>query len=137
MNYALIKNNVVVNTVVCNSDNDAKKIFPDYTVVNITVIVAGINWTYDGTTFTAPVIEKSAAELAAENMAISNSEYARATNQIDLLNDQIQDADYTDTTENAVKSALTEWTEYRKSLRAYIRAGDWTQSLPIQPDSVS
>ncbi|MGA6688769.1 hypothetical protein, partial [Escherichia coli] len=100
-------------------------------------IAAGINWTYDGTNFTAPVIEKSVAELAAENMAISNSEYARATTQIDLLNDQIQDADYTDTTENAVKSALTEWTEYRKSLRAYIRAGDWTQLLPTQPDLVS
>lgn len=27
MNYALIKNNVVVNTVVCNSDNDAKNYF--------------------------------------------------------------------------------------------------------------
>ncbi len=38
MNYALIKNNVVVNTVVCNSDNDAKKLFPDYTVINITGI---------------------------------------------------------------------------------------------------
>ena len=37
-------------------------------------------------------------------MAISNSEYARAKLKSILLNDQIQDADYTDPTENAVKS---------------------------------
>ena len=53
MNYALIKNNVVVNTVFCNSDNDAKKLFPDYhTSLILLCIAAGINWTYDGTNFT-------------------------------------------------------------------------------------
>ncbi|EEY8688820.1 hypothetical protein DFZ21_07990 [Escherichia coli] len=137
MNIALITNGIVENTIICASVELAEKLFPNYEFVDIDDVTAGIGWSYDGENFTAPVIVKTPEEQAAENMAMAQSEYDRATVVINELNEQIQDADYTDTTENEVKSALTEWTEYRKSLRAYIRAGDWTQSLPIQPDSVS
>lgn len=131
MRYALIGNDVVENIVICGSDEIAFKIFLKHTVINITNIVCGIGWAYDGTNFTAPVIERTATELAIENIHIANSEYARATEMITALNEQIADDDYAGTTEYIVKSVLTAWTEYRKSLRGYLKLGDGNQILPV------
>ncbi|HCJ9616492.1 TPA: hypothetical protein NV979_004152 [Escherichia coli] len=63
-------------------------------------------------------------------MAKAASEYERASVVIVALNEQIEDEDYAGTTEEAVKSELAAWTDYRKQLRAYIKAGDGSQTLP-------
>lgn len=130
MNYALIKNGIVVNTVVCESDESAHELFHDFTVVNITESAAGIGWSYDGENFTASEIVQTPEELAAANLAKAQSEYDIASAKIIALNEQIADEDYTDTTEEAVKVELEKWTEYRKQLRAYIKAADFSDIPP-------
>lgn len=57
--YALIQNNIVVNTVLCDSDTDAAAIFTHFRVVNIDNIFAGVGWSYDGERFTPPPVNKS------------------------------------------------------------------------------
>ncbi|MGX4981203.1 hypothetical protein [Enterobacter kobei] len=49
--YALIKNGVVENVVIWDGEGE---IFADYTAVSIDGLTAGIGWSYDGKTFTAP-----------------------------------------------------------------------------------
>ena len=133
MNFALIENGIVENTIICESEDLAKELYPNTTIVNIDGIPAGLGWSYDGNTFTAPAEEKSPDEIAAENMATARSEYDRATLNISALNEQIEDADYAGTTEDEVKAELSSWTDYRKQLRAYIKAGDGSKALPVAP----
>lgn len=95
---------------------------------------AGIGWHYVNGVFTAPVIEKTAEEIARENMATANSEYDRASVKIAALNDRIADEDWSGTTESAIRAELLAWTTYRKSLRAYISAADWSKRLPESPE---
>ena len=135
MNIALVLNGVVINTIICESAGLAEELNPDCVAVDIDNIPAGIGWSYDGSKFIAPVIEKTPGELAAENLSTAQSEYDRATAVINGLNEQIEDADYAGTTEDEVRSALTAWTDYRKQLRAYIKVGDGRDSLPPQPDN--
>lgn len=75
-------------------------------------------------------IVKTPEEIAADNMATARTEYDRATANIVALNEQIEDEDYTGTSEAMVKNNLISWTDYRKQLRAYIKAGDGSQTLP-------
>lgn len=133
MNFALIKNAVVENTIVCESEELAKELYHDFTIVEIDGIPAGMGWTYNGETFAAPVIVKTPEEVEAENLAAAQSEYERASDHITALNEQIEDADYAGTTEEEVKAELAAWTDYRKQLRAYIKAGDGSQQLPSAP----
>lgn len=51
MNWALIKNGVVVNIVVWDGEGD---IFSDYTSVCIDNITCGPGWTYKSGNFTPP-----------------------------------------------------------------------------------
>lgn len=134
MKIALIKNAVVENTIICGSVKEAAELFPSYSVVDIDGVLAGTGWTYDGKNFKAPEIVKTPEEIASENMATARSEYDRATDSITALNEQIEDADYDGTTEENVKVELSEWTDYRKQLRAYIKAGDGSQELPPPPN---
>lgn len=127
MNYALIKNCIVINTVVCESDESAHELFHDFTVVNITESAAGIGWSYDGNNFTAPEAVQTPEEQAAANLAKAQSEYEIASAKIIALNEQIADEDYADTTEDAVNAELEKWTGYRKQLRAYIKAADFSE----------
>lgn len=127
MNYALIKKNIVENTVICQSDAIAAELFPDYTIVNIESLPAGIGWAYSKGKFTEPPLP---APTPSENLAAAQTEYDRATVAINELNEQIEDADYDGTTEEAVNAELNEWTNYRKSLRAYLKAGDGNQPHP-------
>lgn len=131
MNYALIKNGIVVNTVVCESDDVAIELFQDFTVVNITDSSAGIGWSYESNNFTAPESLQTPEELAAANLAKAQSEYEIASAEIIALNEQIADEDYTDTTEEAVKVELEKWTEYRKQLRTYIKTADFSEMPPV------
>lgn len=133
MKIALIKNAVVENTIICGSVKEAAELFPGYSVVDIDGVLAGTGWTYDGKNFKAPEIVKTPEEIASENMATARSEYDRATDSITALNEQIEDEDYADTPEDAVKMSLTAWTEYRKALRAYIRDADGSRDLPTGP----
>lgn len=94
---------------------------------------AGIGWLYADGKFTAPVIAKSADEIANENLAMAKSEYERASVKITALNEQISDDDWGGSTENIVRGNLALWVAYRKSLRAYINAADGTQKLPVMP----
>ncbi|MGE4775215.1 hypothetical protein [Yersinia enterocolitica] len=75
-------------------------------------------------------IVKTPEEIAAENMATARTEYDRATANIVALNEQIEDEDYAGTTKDTVKADLSSWTDYRKQLRAYIKAGDGCGPLP-------
>lgn len=78
-------------------------------------------------------IVKTPEEQATENMATAASEYDRATVNIVALNEQIEDADYSGTTEEDVKAELVAWTDYRKKLRAYIKSADGSQPVPSAP----
>lgn len=65
-NYAVIKDGIVDNVIVADTKEIAE------TVTGLTCIEytdenpAGIGWTYDGTNFSAPVIEVPAEETPAE-----------------------------------------------------------------------
>ncbi|EOI6864721.1 hypothetical protein ACMVR0_000759, partial [Yersinia enterocolitica] len=59
------------------------------------------------------------------------AEYDRATLAITGLNERIEDDDYDGTTKDTINSELIEWTDYRKLLRAYIKAGDGDQPHPL------
>lgn len=82
-----------------------------------------------------PVLLDQVVDYTAENIATAQSEYDHATSVINALNEQIQDEDYDGTTEEAVKAELTAWSNYRKELRAYIKAGDGSQMLPSSQSS--
>lgn len=129
-NYALIKNKIVENIAVCESDEYATTFFNDFTVVNVDNIMASPGWTYDGKTFSAPEVELTKEEINLSNLEKANSEYSRATSQIDAINEQIEDEDWIDSTEEDVKSQLASWTDYRKKLRAYIKVADGSVALP-------
>lgn len=49
--FALIKNGVVENVVLWDGEDN---IFDSYDAINIDGTTAGVGWTYDGKTFTAP-----------------------------------------------------------------------------------
>jgi len=57
--YAVINNGLVVNTILADSQEIAEQCNPGLTCVEYTVeSPAGIGWTYDGTVFAAPAVEK-------------------------------------------------------------------------------
>ncbi|WGL57915.1 hypothetical protein [Kluyvera intermedia] len=131
MNYAIVSNGIVENVIVCISDKEAKKLFPEYIVIKIGDVNAGIGWAYNGKEFIPPEIEISDDERARENLALADSEYSRATGMITALQEKIEDADYADgETESSVLDDKKAWTEYRKELRAYIKTGDGSVNLP-------
>lgn len=136
--FALIKDGVVENVVVWDGQGD---IFSDYSTYEIKdgeVVGPGYsaeqnssgNWE-----FKAPVVVVTPKEQEALNLQSAQSEYARASEKITALNEQIEDEDYTGTTEDAVKADLTTWTAYRKALRAYIAADDGSAALATAPDA--
>lgn len=132
--YALIEDGLVVNVVICDSDEAATILFPDMTVIRIEGAEAGPGWQYSDGVFIPPAVKPpSPEEVAAQNLATAQSEYERASVHITALNEQIEDADYDGTTEDKVKAELSAWTDYRKQLRAYIKVGDGSQSPPPLP----
>ncbi|UAK22696.1 hypothetical protein K7B04_15160 [Kluyvera sp. CRP] len=131
MTFALVKNSIVENTVICESENLASVLYSaDYLVINIDGSSVGPGWSYDGETFTAPVIVKTPEEIATENLSTAQAEYGHASEQIAALNEQIEDADYAAMSEDAVRFELSKWTDYRKMLRAYLNSADGNQTLP-------
>lgn len=136
--YALIKDGLVQNVVVWNGEGDIFSEFETYEIPDGVAVGPGYTVTKKGSdyTFAAPVVVKSPEQIATENKFTANSEYDRASSKITALQQQIDDEDYSSTdTEESVKARKTVWTNYRKSLRAYISAGDGTADLPKAPDA--
>lgn len=129
--YAVVENGVVINIVIWDGQSEWKPVTGEAVPCPSQV---GIDWLYDGSHFSQPPVpEQTPEELAAANMTTAAAEYERATVTIGALNERIEDDDYDGTTEGEVKEELAAWTDCRKQLRAYIKAGDGSQSLPHQP----
>ncbi|MDT3545623.1 hypothetical protein [Cronobacter sakazakii] len=76
------------------------------------------------------------ANASAEAMSSAESEYNRATQKINALNEKMEDGDYSEgETEESIAAIKKTWTDYRIALRAYIKAADGTKELPKAPDS--
>lgn len=67
------------------------------------------------------------------NLQKAQSEYDIATLKIDALSQQIEDEDGDIKTLESTKST---WTDYRKSLRAYLKT-DGSGDLPVSPQATS
>ena len=154
-NYAFIKDGAVGNIAVWNGEGD---IFADFTTVEITDTFAaaigdayidgvlyakprdGYEYTFSSDslkwTMTAEGAAAKTAAVAAANLETAQSEYARASEKITALQQQIDDEDYSETdTAETVAAAKATWTAYRKALRAYIAANDGTAALLQAPIS--
>lgn len=145
--YAVIENGMVVNVIVWDG-KAAMSWGGNQSLIQISQLggassgisqsgggpIPGIGWSYANGVFTPPPEpEQTAEDLAAQNLALAQAAYNVATAKITALNEQIEDADYAGTTEAEVSTALTAWTDYRKQLRAYIKAGDGSNALPPPP----
>ncbi|HHA1309115.1 TPA: tail fiber assembly protein [Enterobacter roggenkampii] len=110
--YALIKNGVIENVVIWDGEGD---IFADYTTVIIDGLNAGIGWSYDGKTFTAPPVPELTREEyvgQAESTKAGLLSSARTTISIwqsELLLGSISDSD---------KASLVAWLAYIKAVEA-------------------
>lgn len=110
-NYALIKNDVVVNVI--EWDGEAEFTVPDnQQLVNITDIIEppGIGWSYSKGVFTAPPPpERSHDELVADAEQQKSALLTAANNTIAPL----QDAVDLDIATDSEQSQLLAWKKYR------------------------
>lgn len=132
--YAVVENGLVINVVVWDGKSEWN---PESGEAVPCQPQVGIGWLYASSQFSQPPEpDQTPAELASANMAKAAAEYERATVAISALNEQIEDADYDGTTEDALKAELAAWTDYRKQLRAYIKAGGGSCLLPSAPTAL-
>lgn len=132
--YAVIEGGIVVNLIVWDGKNSLPADLGKPVAASEGV---SIGWGYDGTDFSSPPEpEKTQTEISLSNLAAAQSEYDKATVKINSLNERIQDTDFNDVTESAVRSSLAEWTNYRKELRGYLNS-DGLNDLPTSPDNVN
>ncbi|WP_338837842.1 hypothetical protein SD415_13750 [Citrobacter braakii] len=138
--FAVIENETVVNVIIwdgmssmaCGGNQSYIQIAQSG--VGSSAPLPGIGWSFKNGKFTPPPAqEPSPDEMAARNIASAQSAYDAATRTINALNEQIEDADYTGTTESSVNAELVAWVAYRVSLRTYIRVGDGSQIPPTPP----
>lgn len=136
--YALIKDGVVENVVVWDG---SEGLFDDYTTHELSeteIAGPGFSAKLDSKkkwVFTPPVVNTSPEEQSEINLLNAQSSYEVASSKIKSLNEQIEDDDYSNSSEDKVKGLLSSWTSYRKALRAYISSSDGTQPLPLSPDN--
>ena len=64
-NYAVIKDGLVTNVIVAESKEIAESVSGATCVEYTEENPAGIGWSYDGTSFAAPVVEEPAEETPA------------------------------------------------------------------------
>lgn len=132
MKYARIENGIVAELVDVPEGVDISDLYhPDLQFVDVSGVAPQPEdgWTYAGGVFAAPVY----VPTPEDNLIAAQVGYERATAVITEMNEQIEDADYAGTTEEDVKAELSAWTNYRKQLRAYIKAGDGSQPVPSAP----
>ncbi|ELN0130438.1 hypothetical protein RY607_001058 [Raoultella planticola] len=128
--YAVLDGGVVTNLIVWDGETELPSELGTPVVATSEV---SIGWWYDGSDFSSPPEpEKAQAEISLLNLSSAQSEYDKATTKINSLNERIQDADFNDVTEDVVKASLSEWTGYRKALRAYLKS-DGLSILPASP----
>ncbi|MDE9659454.1 tail fiber assembly protein [Citrobacter braakii] len=83
MNYALIKDGVVINIFVCDDTEIARDLFPGDVVAEIGDNEAGIGWSYENGAFSAPAAqEKSHDELVADAESEKRGRVGAATSKI-------------------------------------------------------
>ncbi|BBR21452.1 hypothetical protein [Klebsiella sp. WP3-S18-ESBL-05] len=131
MNYARIENGIVAELVDVPEGVDISELYhPDLLFVDVSGAAPQPEdgWTYADGVFAAPVY----VPTPEDNLITAQVGYDHATAVITELNEQIEDADYAGTTEEDVKAELAAWTNYRKLLRAYLKAGDGSQTLPAE-----
>lgn len=112
--YALIKDGLVVNTVVWDGEGD---IFECYETVKINGLGVGIGWTYDGKKFTAPPVPEPTHEELVQQAEIQKQALINnANNYIDsnqwpskLALGRLSDED---------KQSFNEWLDYLDSLES-------------------
>lgn len=138
--YAVIENGMVINVIVWDGKTsmawrgDQLAIQIAQSGVGTSSPIPGIGWSYENGVFTPPPSPPLTPEsIAAKNLALAQAAYNVATTKITALNEQIADADYAGTTEAEVNADLITWTDYRKKLRAYIKANDGSKDLPVAP----
>ncbi|HGK4675307.1 TPA: hypothetical protein ACJ2WV_004608 [Kluyvera georgiana] len=132
MKYARIENCIVAELVdVPDGVNISDLYHPDLLFVDVSgaAQLPDDGWTYADGVFAAPVY----VPTPEDNLIAAQSGYDRATAVITDLNEQIEDSDYSGTSEDAVKTMLAGWTDYRKKLRAYIKSADGSQPVPSAP----
>ena len=65
--FAVIRNGVVINTILAESKSVAEEVTNQLCIeIEQVPTGPGIGWTYNGTSFTAPVIEEPVEETPAE-----------------------------------------------------------------------
>ncbi|QFH73098.1 hypothetical protein FR762_25420 (plasmid) [Enterobacter sp. E76] len=135
--FAVIENETVVNVIIwdgmssmaCGGNQSYIQIAQSG--VGSSAPLPGVGWSYKNGKFTQPPApEPSPDEMAARNIASAHVAYESATKTINALTEQIEDNDYTGTTEDTIRAELAAWITYRVSLRTYIRVGDGSQILP-------
>lgn len=131
--YAVIDGGAVTNLIVWDGETELPSELGKPVVATSEV---SIGWRYDGSDFSSPLEpEKTQTEISLLNLSSAQSEYDKATAKINSLNERIQDADFNGVTEDAVKTSLSEWTGYRKELRAYLKS-DGLGILPVSPGDI-
>lgn len=140
--YAVVLDGLVINTIVWDGESPIGQ-GGNQLLVKISsvggsggslVTTPGRGWTYlDGEFSPPPPEEPSPEEISAQSIFTASREYDSATANIQSITEQIEDADYTGTTEGELKAKLSAWTDYRKLLRAYLKAGDGSKELPKMP----
>ncbi|MBJ8361241.1 hypothetical protein I6M76_01310 [Citrobacter cronae] len=70
-------------------------------------------------------------EISQRNLICAQIEYERATVKITRLNEIAEDEDWNETSREEVMEQLKNFTEYRRSLRAYIRNDSGGHDFPI------
>lgn len=131
MNFALVSNGLVENTIACESYELAKDLYPDHLIITIADVIVAAGWVYDGEGFIAPEVVKTPEQVAEDNLKTAQSEYGSATIRINALTEQIQDSDWGEQGEGTVRAALESWINYRKLLRAYIKLNDGSKDVPF------
>lgn len=131
MNFALVSNGMVENTIACESYELAKDLYPGHLIIAIADVIVAAGWVYDGEGFIAPEIVKTPEQIAEDNLKTAQSEYDSATIRINALTEQIQDSDWGELGEGAVRAELGSWIDYRKLLRAYLKLNDGSKDVPL------
>lgn len=133
MNYALIKGNTVINTVICESDTAAAGLFPDYIVVNICDGMAGVGWSYDGKNFTPPPEpEKTHDEMVAEAESEKQNRLDYATNEIVVWQTKLLMGRKLTANETA---QLNVWLDYIDAVIAVDTSTMPDITWPVQPET--
>ncbi len=88
LNFALVQNGVVANIFNCADEENAKSLYPDDTVVDVSDALVQRGWLYaDGLFSAPPVTEPTHAELIAQADVTKSYLLSIAVSKISILQD--------------------------------------------------